>query len=478
MSSTKSVKNPQPKSNNVRPKQTKSRNTVPKPNSGKQEVTSTKKSTPPPALAQPSVRPVVKSPPSSKRKAISTPSVATTSQTVSHPGDSQKWMEEHNDWFRTLLHPSTEHGVKIPDMAFQETGTFTTVVRMKMTTTSAGVGSFVAGGALGPNTVTSIVPNITSCALGNGGTMQNVGFAVNSTTTTDSAPFSIAAGAAGLTPYQYPTEISSIASQLRVVSCGVQIEPATSATTDQGVYAFASLPTGFFSNREGTFISTLSTNDVFNLPNAQISPINKGAINMRWAPTDTLDVQFRQNNSDITTNSELIDDYGIGSMVCVISGAAASQAHYITIVTNFEYLPTTGTLMIGISKNYSDSLAIDYAMNHIQDIPLSADSDTGYDSLSATGFPSESATVPLKTEPNVLASHLFVHSQQISLGGRRNRNKPPPLPYRPPEEKPAKRGKPTRRSARPSTGKTVFEKLLSMVLPMAKKVVPTILSMI
>jgi hypothetical protein len=341
-------------------------------------------------------------------------------------------------------------GVKIPDVGYIDSGTLSMVQRQGITVNSNGITGIALGCAVGAGTFTTLIPTGATNNCGNNGGTAWVNLVTIGSTAVNTAPFSVAASTAGVSPVQLPgiSNIAAILTQWRLVSLSIRVIPATSATSDNGFYTICALPGGYFDS--SNLLSSYTEAQLQNLPGAQIIPINQGSVELKYFPKDLSNLDYA-NASFVPTSYATAAPWDVGQFVVYLSGATSTTSHLATITYNWEYLPAVGTLMFGITPSYSDPLAVSTAINMMQDVPPvgPAKNDNEFD---MNTVPKTTSVVAL---PN---ASLMCHSQMISrpqawLSKRSKRSNPPPSFSSQTQEK------------------SLFEKFVDIALPVVSRFV-------
>jgi hypothetical protein len=275
-----------------------------------------------------------------------------------------------NHYLETIQDPAHVAGVKIPDIDFTESGTvhLRMVIQTNTGTAGDGIAGVYLGGGVGPGTYSSLQPSETQCAFGNGATTPIVIGAQTGLAAVNSAPFSVAATAAGVNPLQMAgsqyTMLESVFQGFRVVSVSITVECASSYANLQGYAMVGSFP------KEATYdapMSGQSITSLLNSPYTVTQPISLGPMVARYTPSDQSCFSYRDINRLYTTiPAARADD--IGGLLAMAYGLPATVAQPVqfTICFNLEYLPKYGSIALGISPSPVDRNAVDEALNAIE----------------------------------------------------------------------------------------------------------------
>lgn len=284
-------------------------------------------------------------------------------------------------YWQTLTDPEYVHGCKIPDITFTESGTMTTTQRFDLVQGGAGTppsssgyctGFYLGGssndGSSGTNTW--FIPSQGACNLGNSGSTEWACGATCGSLAITGAPFSKAATAAGVSPLVFPgaETINSLASKVRLVSMSVEVTCGAAPLDQSGWYVCGVLPAQTHNSQ-----NTWQNETNYTLRNeyqSQIFPIADGGVRMRYVPSDNSGISYCDWNAQVGDNTWLNDTRDVGEMFCLMDGAAYGSSFSVTIIRNWEYIPTDNSMMIGIGPSLVDYEAIEYAFNHVDSVVL------------------------------------------------------------------------------------------------------------
>jgi len=225
-------------------------------------------------------------------------------------------------YFQSLLAPWKVQGVKIPDAITTPSFCIQQEQRLSLSQIVDATGNDVVGVAI---------------ILGSEGTMKDY--------------YQITASSGGTwtwtaqPSWASSSDISAVASALRVVSAGCTITGDFSQNANGGRFITAFVPGGaaggsniYYNGSAWVFTQTATSSNLLKLPFISTIPANKGFAEIRYIPTDPLSltytspaaVPYRSNNSPL---------YGAFLLLCegLTKGAAANFE--VTFYQNLECLP-------------------------------------------------------------------------------------------------------------------------------------------
>lgn len=308
---------------------------------------------------------------------IQSPGLANVSESdVSQTSD--KWMERHLSWLENLRDPFGSAGVRIPVPAPSQTGTLQVVQRaILQTDSSTGISGILLGTA-GINSSTGIymVPqNAITTNLHGDTVAAAVYMLTNNVSTTNQIFFDGNTAGTGSTPVAISglgTFFSSYCSRARVVSCGINIQPAVSVTSANGYYVGGSLPPNFLQN--ATFGSAnMSSTALMTYPGAIVTPVynpKAPGITVTHTPADMSCLNFISTGRTSLAPTDPEWNSANPSMMYAFVVGDVSKQHLLTLVINYEYTLKSGVLSIGTAPSFSDPLALAVTTNARQRDPL------------------------------------------------------------------------------------------------------------
>ncbi len=267
-----------------------------------------------------------------------------------------------NRYTDTIKRPDQVRGVKIPDENLAPSGT----IAIKQFTTvspTAGFSGVYLGPWVGSNTASSIVPRAADSGFGNGGTDKYMLGVIAGSAAVTGAPFSVAAGNTGVTGIQltaYATYDAFVTSA-RLVSAKVTLWPTMAFTNNQGMFFASTISKGTFRQ---TLLANYSATQLEGLPNVYAQPVSDGGVSVIWLPTDATSILYQ----DVDSSNGDTFDLDLGGCLILATGISATSSLFVEIDLNYEYLPKSGSLQMGITTSYVDRMALDETLNACQNL--------------------------------------------------------------------------------------------------------------
>lgn len=380
-----------------------------------------------------------------------------------------------NHYLATLLDPDDVAGVKIPDVNFQESGTMHIRQVLRTKTNANGMACLLLGqGAtvIGAVCRSNIIPNNAQVHCSNVSAQQGVvgfvGGGSSGALLDDNAPFNLTLTPGGLDPFTMgdapgstavADAIKLLGKNQRLVSASVKAEYAGAPLSATGFMVAGSVPGGYFTDVNP--ITNFSADMLANLPYSKSHAVSEGPLETIYAPTDLSCLDYSDVTEDPTTG-EAPTPPALGTLFAFIQDAPPNAAVQFTICYNLEFLPTPGSLMVGISPSPVDRDALDQALNHLEDVPLIRDCEPSGDVVLDSAVAGEGGQVMLN------AAHTVTYGVVAKYG----KNTPSPSPPRPGAKAKTKR----HRKKSSTTGQTaIFDQLENFVVKLAKKYGPSLL---
>jgi len=385
-----------------------------------------------------------------------------------------KWVKDNCGYFRSLACAESEHGEKVPAGGYVDSGTFTDIQRVQGVVSTNGNYGIVLGGCMANGGLSSFIPSPAAATWGNASAMAYCIGATTNTATVDTLPFSTASTTAGALGIQYPSfsvlqGIGGPVDQWRLVSASMRVELACSETTNSGVITANSLPAGYFAPANA--LGTYSLTSLSNTPGAMVTPVNKGGVTIRWVPLDLSTLNYVDSGFS-PANWGQVQPYDVGCMFAYVSGAVAGTTVIVTIVRNWEFLPTTGNILFGISPCINDTEALDFSFNHMQEIQLVTTSPGGFVGEQLANLPGTVAVSPDLTNPITAApqgagslpgQNAWFRFHEAPLGKKR---------------RPGTRAVSKSYNEQVAPPSSLFDKVVDTLIPIAQKFLPSVLPML
>jgi len=273
-------------------------------------------------------------------------------------------------YYNTLANPFQYTGAKIPDLDSFETSTFQSVVRftpkevVDSTTGEKFYGVFLTG-----MYITSCVWQLDSSA--GGGTVL-----------TWSQP-NLGGSVAGALPNDI--DIIELFREIRLVSGGVAIMPATSSLDDSGTCLMVPFP-GWSTDLEPgnanwtpiDFFEAISYDllkNVFVAREAPIKSLKYGACAC-YKPTGFDSFKWHINNQSPTEQGHIDNPY-YGGLCLIIRGTTSltgtAPPPNVVISLNYEAIPNESTMsLVNPDSSPVDLMELSHAMNRVKDKPMTA----------------------------------------------------------------------------------------------------------
>jgi len=272
-----------------------------------------------------------------------------------------------NTYEETLLQPENVIGVKIPDESFEPSGTIHSRTIYRTVTNSHGVAGMFFGSGFAEGTYSQLVPNSTPSDFDVAGSViLAIGGATGSTANGGGNILFDNTASTGTSTIATPlSDFIDLISSYRLVSAGLKVETAASATNNQGFVNAGSFPKGFFNS--SNLLSDQKETDLLNAPFTESQPVQDGPLTAVYAPTDPTSFEY-VDPQEVDTAEIQSEDQGL--LVAWVSGMPASTPVQFTLSMNHEYLPQNGQVQFGISPSPVDREAVDLALNHLQSLQL------------------------------------------------------------------------------------------------------------
>jgi hypothetical protein len=277
--------------------------------------------------------------------------------------DIDKRLKKTSPWFTSIVDPLHGADCKIPDDIGVETGTLQLVQKFALTLNSAGFGGFKV-----QSPYVNSKTDVSGASPGTGCNVQQIDPTSTPTTirwgaTTSAGAFVNGAGES----FVGVGELKAITNMHRVVSACLIVQPEVSLADNKGEYGLFMRP--FADETSPTY------NDYLNSYKAIVVPLNvnrPGQVN--WYPTLRQDLNFKSfmrttgtaSGSD-DSNSTFFPNWNFG---LVANGCAAGASFRVTVVVNYEFVPSFNTLnVLDASPSPSDAAEIDLVEQWIQEEP-------------------------------------------------------------------------------------------------------------
>lgn len=360
-------------------------------------------------------------------------------------------------YWKTLNAPESVHGVKVPDTSFQESGTYTTVQRFTQVVPSS---AYTCGFFLGNAETTVVTPLIFSIEASNmgndGGGLYAIGGMTGATAIT-TAPFSYAGTTAGISPIGMSTAatIADNARKMRLVSMSVETLNTAAPLNQSGVFYAAVLPGG--THNEDNKWSSESVATLSAAYDVQAIQASKGGVRMLYTPTDNTSFEYCDSQLTSTEGGYNFQAHDPCEFFLLASGLAENTVLMTTITMNWEFIPYTNALQMGVSPSYVDYMSMEYALNHvaeIEDVVEPSNIDV-HQALSGAG------TVAVTRFPDGLLAQHTTAISRLKGGQLKGGNFTPGPEYKPIQQE-----------------KSLMERFGAVLVTVAEKVAPWLLSLI
>lgn len=278
------------------------------------------------------------------------------------PDQIQNRLKKKSPWFTSINDPLHGADCKIPDETGVETGTLQLVQRHTTKANSNGL----CGVRIYSPYVNSAPLNTTGSATGLNYQLLNSTSDFNNIEWNDGSASVAPAGNFGFSFDGY-TDIQAITNSHRVVSCAIIIQPETSLSENKGELTLFSSAFKDFSNDEYV--------DYGNHFKSAIMPINcNKAAQVTWYPVAKEDISFKSFMATVGTEfDEAIESpnsvpiYQLG----FIAWAEPDSIFRVTMVVNYEFIPTWNTLnVLDVKPSPNDSQEVDLVENWVQDMEV------------------------------------------------------------------------------------------------------------
>lgn len=287
-----------------------------------------------------------------------------------------KWMSNNNPYLATLRNPFGVGGAKIPDGAAPMTAVMQVTQRFILTTdgTSGLAGVMLGYCGTGIAAGTYMVPQEGITSTIGGGSTNGAMFLTCDASASTNAFFSESTTSSGSQPGTITglsAFLDSYSAKTRVVSAGINLQPAASLSNCSGYYVVGSLNANQFNSQALTAVTSLS--NLLAQPTAVPVPIyNPSApgVTATMSPMDNTCLAFADMGK--TTVAYTDDDINASNpaiLYAVVVGATSVQ-HILTITLNYECVLKTQNIGYGASRTLMDPLALATAFNARRDDPV------------------------------------------------------------------------------------------------------------
>jgi hypothetical protein len=330
----------------------------------------------------------------------STTNTQSFSEGRSHPSHGQMGFQEYilrsDLYFQSIVDPFKRVGAKIPDDNAMLSGTFQLVERFTLTVAN-GCAAIALGfsGVQGAIPMGSIIPIKQGVGVVDGGRLGMI----NDTAITDADLFPSGAGRSipiswsqmnfnnGVTGGIIPNAYNNV----RLVSMGVVANYLGAALAAKGRLISTVTPRNYF--RPLLSIGPVTTDMVLQTPGSRVIPINQlKTITSTYRPMDgrSLIYGLLDQNTVHTVNSvqeweTQYPEYCGQEMIVLASGATNGDTLQVTVVGNFEGIPSNNTVdLISSSPSPVSADLLSNAMEKSMEVPQVTESSDFRKSLNYT----------------------------------------------------------------------------------------------
>lgn len=279
--------------------------------------------------------------------------------------DIHKRLKKKSPWFQSIQDPLHGADAKIPDETGVETGTTQLVERMTVTTNGAGVcglrvvSPFINDGNLAASDAETDGWNWQHVDPVAG--VSSIKWGANNET----GSFVWHKGAA----FSGVSELKRITNMHRVVSAALYVQPEPDGLTNKGEYTLFMQPYGTTDSPD--------YNNYLNYYKSVPIPLSSPQPNGRicWVPFYRNDWNYKSFVRTNGTTAALDDDhdqcYPMWTFGMVTNGCNESVTFRITVVVNYEFIPTYNTLnVIDASPSPEDAQEVELVETWVQDMDV------------------------------------------------------------------------------------------------------------
>lgn len=365
----------------------------------------------------------------------------------------EKFLEVRNPYLQTLKHPATVMGAKIPDGSYEDSSTFSEFQRIPLNGSTGANNNFAC--LIGQPMINSdgsvyewnsLCPGIYQNTPDQPPTVKK---AVPAPTAGPASTKGAPATTAGTTPINYwiglaavspaggcPVDnllygcngLDHVATQvivdnyhsIRVVSAGIRVIMAVTATSANGFLTVAPIPRGridFWNT------SALTLANVQALPGAVVTPIGAvgSGVSAVWSPADNACLEYSKTTGVeggiIDTNDSWVWHRDLGGFMVVASGLSSNAAGMVEVVINYEALPRLNSFLITSSPSTSDPLALSSALNSMEEVPKVKKSSNGFDGVSTGEHEALDKVTLAAVKPSPMHALRAVNGEQSDSAG-------------------------------------------------------------
>lgn len=399
-----------------------------------------------------------------------------------------KIANDSNPYLQSLLHPATVLGAKVPDGAYPASATVTEFVRFFFTGGTHQIGetcpvrTVILGvtqtdGTDALNKRCSLCPGADDIT-GTGLVEWDLGYVSDA----DASDSDIWKGAGTKITHPAYTALAGMARMIRLVSCGIRLTCAASGLTNKGWVTMAYLPKGY--GRAGWFrtIAQPLTN-ITTLPGLVTMPVAQIGAGMSavYTPTDNGCLEYCAMHQDMSAagNPDVVSwmRHDIGGFVIAVTGTDPTDPppFCVEVMSNFEIIPSTNAVLLTATPCIDDPLELSHAMNEVNDVDNVRKGSGGFDH---DGEGTILEVTELKAIPEIPPP--TGKTKGPSCGASALTAKVAVVPGLSMTTKSKGRNKvlAARATGTASSGDDTFTRLLGMIVPIAEKVLPSVLGLL